>query len=471
MTVIDLGKKREMFWDAYMVDEGRTTAFPRLIQPTFRECCCQLDQGEELQAISYPCLVQDPKGYKMYYTVWRWGGSTYLAVIESTDGIHWTRPRLDIFSHPELETNNVCLDQSDTLFVFYDTNPVCPADEKYKAVGPFNGEVAPGKYEGGLWCYVSADGYHFTRSHRLATDGHFDSLNTVHWRDGRYACYYRHLHNEQGEDVHTWQNDCIRDVRVMYSEDFKTWTPQKRIEFDDTKDYPLYTNNVIPYERAPHILVGFPTRYCERKSWTQNTEQLASSELKKKVIRETEQRGGLAVTDCIFMTSHDGEHWHRYNEAFMTPGYEHEHNWVYGDCYPAYGFVDSGRETYYMYTKDWHRSAGYPKPVNRYEIRKDGFACYMADGDERVLVTKPLTFEGSDLHINFSTSAYGYIYVDVLDEAGQLLSGQESIEVYGDTIDRIVYFADGSNFSDYAGRTVRLRFRMRDAKLFSLKFE
>jgi len=170
------------------------------------------------------------------------------------------------------------------------------------------------------------------------------------------------------------------------------------------------------------------------------------------------------------MCSHDGKTWHRYNEAFLTPGYETEHNWVYGDCYGAYDLIDSGREVYYMYTNDWHRSKGHPKPLNRYEIRKDGFACYMADGEERVLVTKPLVYEGNDLHINFTTSAYGYIYVDVLDEEGNPLSDKKSFEIYGDNIDRKICFSDDTDFSGYVGQTVRLRFRMLDAKIYSMCF-
>ena len=183
------------------------------------------------------------------------------------------------------------------------------------------------------------------------------------------------------------------------------------------------------------------------------------------------QREGLAVTDAIFMFSRDGELWHRYNEAFFTPGYESPNNWVYGDCYSAYNLVDSGKETYYMYDKGWHRSVGQPKPLYRYEIRKDGFACWMAGGEEQTLVTKPIIFEGTDLHLNFKTSAAGHIYVDLLDIEGNAVPGATSFELFGDTIDRIVYFEDGNRFGEYVGRPIRLRFRMLDAKLFSLKFE
>jgi len=170
------------------------------------------------------------------------------------------------------------------------------------------------------------------------------------------------------------------------------------------------------------------------------------------------------------MWSRDGENWDRSLEAFMTPGYEHEHNWVYGDCYPSYGFLDTGDETLSMYTIDYHRSYDAISPMNRYEIRKDGFACYMAGGKEAVLVTKPLTFTGSCLHLNFASSAFGYIYVEVLDTDGNPISGK-SFEIFGDTIDRQITFDDGTDFSRFAGKPVRLRFTMRDAKLFSLWFE
>jgi hypothetical protein len=169
------------------------------------------------------------------------------------------------------------------------------------------------------------------------------------------------------------------------------------------------------------------------------------------------------------MWSRDGLHWDKFNEAFITPGYEHPHNWVYGDCYASYGFVDSGDQNLYFYTIDYHHSENEPKPLNLHEIRKDGFGCYMAGGKEEVLVTKPLVFEGSTLHLNFATSAFGHIYVDVLDEAGNPVSGK-SFEIFGDNIDRAVIFEDGTDFSAFAGKPVRLRFTMLDAKLFSLKF-
>lgn len=462
--------KREFFWDDYLIDTEKTTAFRRLHQPVKKECCFSFEIGDEASfSISYPQLLKDDKGYKMYYISVGCEEGVYLSVIESSDGLTWTRPKLDIYPSEQVKASNRVLKVADNMFVFYDTTPGCPKSEKYKAIGSFERKDKPGSNE--LRYFHSEDGYHFEDGGQLYTDGHFDTLNTIIYKDGKYAIYFRSFHDKDGGDIEKWDNTQIRDIRVTYSDDFKVWSKRKRITFTDNYDYPLYTNNVCVYPRAPHMLVGFPVRYCERKAWSENEEQMKSSAIKKASIEKHESRAGLTVTDCIFMCSRNGEIWNRFNEAFMTPGYEEEHNWVYGDCYSSYGFVDSGKETYYVYTIDYHRSEGYPKPLNRYEIRKDGFACYMADGEERVIVTKPLIFGGSSLHLNFATSAYGYIYAEVLDENGNPLSNKESFEIYGDTIDRKISFADGTDFSEYAGKPIRLKFRMRDAKIFSLIFE
>ena len=56
------------------------------------------------------------------------------------------------------------------------------------------------------------------------------------------------------------------------------------------------------------------------------------------------------------------------------------------------------------------------------------------------------------------------IFIDVRDRTGLLQLA------FDDTTDREIRFTDGSDFSAYEGKAVRLRFRMFDAKLFSLYF-
>jgi len=467
---INIGNRREFFWDDFMADKEKTTAVKRLGQLKKCECALKLDKGEELISVSYPHLVKHPGGYRLYYLTCnpyaQLGYNIRACVQESTDGINWTRPELDICPGANGEKTNIIMENlPDNMFVFYDTNPACPKGEKFKAlVKEVNLDLPRPEM---LWCYVSEDGFRFKRSHMVTDLGHFDTLNTASYRDGKYYCFVRSFHNiQEGVDL----NRAIRDIRMLTSEDFRNWTEPVQLEYNDSYDYGMYTNNILAYERAPHIFVGFPTRYFIRDDWTKNAEQMASIELKRQAAKEIESRDGLCTTDAMFMCSRDALNWTRYNQSFLTPGYENDHNWVYGDCYLTYNMMDFGDENYSFYCHEYSRNKNHPRYLYRYEIRKDGFVYYEAGAEEQVVVTKPLTFEGKRLHLNFETSPFGHIFVEVLDESGNPVSGR-SFEIYGNTIDRVIEFEDGKDFSEFEGKPVRLRFTMLDAKLYSLKFD
>ena len=142
-----------------------------------------------------------------------------------------------------------------------------------------------------------------------------------------YWCYIRDFHNG------------VRDIRVATSPDFRTWTVPEPIRFVDGPDEALYTNGVRPYDRAPHIFLGFPTRYVER-AWSPTFESLPDPAHRKNRMK-FHPRFGTALTDGQFMTSRDGRTFRRWDETFLRPGPERKDNWVYGDCYPGLGLIET----------------------------------------------------------------------------------------------------------------------------------
>ena len=75
--------------------------------------------------------------------------------------------------------------------------------------------------------------------------------------------------------------------------------------------------------------------------------------------------------------------------------------------------------------------------------------------------------------MNFSTSAAGNVRVELLDAAGKPYPGyalEDCDELFGDTLDRTVTWREKSDVSALAGQSVRVRFRLRDADLFSYRF-
>ena len=213
-----------------------------------------------------------------------------------------------------------------------------------------------------------------------------------------------------------------------------------------------------------------PTRYVERKEWTANFDRLCGRE-KRLERMKIDRRFGLAVTDCLFMSSRDGKNWARFDQAFLRPGPEYPTNWVYGSCYPSVGLIPTpsgapgAEEEWNFYTFDNHWM-GEPTQAVRYTIRKDGFISLHAGARPETVVTKSFIFEGNRLEINFSTSARGYLRLRLCTEDGsvQLSSG----ELFGDRVSRAVDL-DG-DVSALAGKPVRLEIEMLDADLYAFQF-
>jgi hypothetical protein len=89
------------------------------------------------------------------------------------------------------------------------------------------------------------------------------------------------------------------------------------------------------------------------------------------------------------------------------------------------------------------------------------------------MVTKPFTFTGTRLALNFATSAAGSLWVGIEDPAGAPIAGfgvDECDELLGDYIAHHATWKGNGDVSSLAGKAVRLRFRMKDADLYSIQF-
>ena len=471
-TPINIGDRRELFWDEYLIDTSRTTAKLTLHRPQAREVVIDHDLPWEGDGCDFHDILKDGDLYRMYYLGWETmeprateHGPIVVCYAESTDGLRWTKPHLNICEFDGSTANNIILDHHTTIFdnfsVFKDANPDCPEDERYKGVGLDGNDHC-------LWCFTSSDGIHFRKAWPMTDRGRFDTLNIAFWdrHAQQYICYLRDFHDVPGDD---W-NAGIRDIRWMVSTDFKEWTVPVLLDFGEGDDYPLYTNVAQPYYRADHLFVGFPSRYVEKKQWTPNFDQLAGVARRRERMKVT-PRYGLTITDCVFMSSRNGKSWKRWDEAFMTPGPEHELNWVYGDCYPALGMIETPSEIpgapheLSMYTFEHHWSGTHAK-LRRHTIRIDGFVSYHATYKPCTVVTKPFIFAGQSLSINFATSAAGSLTIKLIGEGSML----ESCEIFGDSPNRRVVFDDDA-VASLAGKPVMMEITMRDADIYSFKFD
>jgi hypothetical protein len=176
-------------------------------------------------------------------------------------------------------------------------------------------------------------------------------------------------------------------------------------------------------------------------------------------------------SDGVLITTRGGDRYERtFMEGFLCPGIGLE-NWVSRTNYPALNVVPTGAHELSLYA---NQNYGQPTShLRRYSLRLDGFACVSAPYSGGELLTKPLTFSGKELVLNFATSAAGGIRVEIQDAAGKALPGHalaDAVETIGNETGRVVRWRSGSDLGALAGKPVRLRFVMRDARLFAIQF-
>jgi hypothetical protein len=447
-SVLDIGSRLELFVDRYLIDT-MTGAQLKLHHPTRQNVALCFDAPWEGTSSTYVTVMEVEGQYRMYYR-----GSENVGQVaccaESEDAIHWTRPDLGLYEVAGTRENNVVLDTSfdraaHNFAPFLDPRPGVPSDERFKGVGSSRLDGKPV-----LAAFVSADGYRWRplREEPILTDGAFDSQNLAYWDAlrGHYVAFYRQF--KKGNELYHG----VRTVKWATSPDFRTWTPGQQLDYGDVPLEHFYTNATVSYFRAPHIYLALPKRFLP----------------KRQAVPEHPSPG---VSDGVFMTSRDGLHWDRtFMEAFLRPGRDRE-NWTQRGNMIAWGIVPTAPDAISIY---WTEHYMHPTcRVRRGTLRTDGFVSVNAPYAGGELVTHPLRFEGSELVINYATSAAGSVRVEIQDAKGQPLPGYElaeSVELYGDEIEQVVAWKGGSDVGRLAGEGVRLRFVMKDADLYAIRF-
>ncbi len=145
---------------------------------------------------------------------------------------------------------------------------------------------------------------------------------------------------------------------------------------------------------------------------------------------------------------------------------------------PASGLVPTGEDEVSLYLQ---RHYTFPSiHIERMALRTDGFVSVHASYLGGEMVTKPLLFQGDNLVLNYATSAAGSIRVEIQDAQGNPLPGfalAESPLIWGDEIEHTVRWerthdkaTSDKPLAGIVGKPVRLRFVMKDADLYSLRF-
>ena len=491
---IDIGSRLELFVDEYLIEskdgvtrelhspqrKGPVMVFDRPWEGGTSHCVTVFDDG----------IRGGAPDYRMYYkaspmsTFTKRIGGAVICMAQSRDGIHWTRPKLKIYSgeftnrygkkYTITAPNNIVwigqgdkVNTNDNFVPFKDKNPACKPEARYKAIARCflpGADPSPPQPDAtgyrwpprlGLMALQSPDGirWSFMQNERIIKKTETDAQNVAFW-DGeqkQYTCYTR-----------VWGKDGrrVRSIARLTSKDFLNWSdPPQWIQYSGVPggvpDEQMYNDCILPYFRAPHIYLGFIMRLVGGRSWGPED-------------RESQ------VSDAVFISSRDGLHFDRsFMEGWIRPGMDPQYqSWIHGNTAPAWGLLQTLSSEMSVYWLDHHKSPD-ASQLQRGTLRTDGFVSVNAKYAGGRFTTKPLTFSGKELVMNFSTSAVGSVRVEIQDKDGKPLPGFAAADcpsIYGDAIDEIVKWKGGSDVSALAGQTVRLRFAMFDADLYSIRF-
>ena len=428
--IIQIGTTRQLFLDNSLISSLDGVSLD-LKTPEDKGIILTMDEPWEGNTSGYNTVFKDGEIYRMYYRGWHHKGKAadhkeLVCYAESNDGINWVKPDLGLVEFEGSKKNNIIWKGygSHNFIPFLDSNPECNPKEKYKAVGGLGA---------GLRAFVSADGLNWQQvSNKPIITGYpFDSQNLVLYDESRkeYRAYVRSF--KKG----------IRDIITMTSRDFKTWSKGEWLKYqDNVPSEHLYTNQIQMYNRVPGLFVGFPSRLS---------------------------RG--ANVEGLFMSSQDGENFYRWGESIIRAG-RNQDKWGNRSNYIWCGVVETksdlpgaGNEISIYSGERYYKGPG--GNVRRHTYRLDGFVSLKAPFLGGTAMTKPLVFEGNELELNYSTSAAGSIIVEVLGLNGALI--KKSNVIWGDEISKTVI----TGLGQLNGNPVQLRFIMKDAYIYSIKFK
>lgn len=380
--------------------------------------------------------------------------TSVLCYATSDDGIVWRRPELGLHEVMGTTKNNVVIsDDHHNGMDHWESVLIDPLDDdphkRYKALGwssfdwdgPQSGIYSMTSPDGLRWTHTSEPVFHYHP--RPGTDdlgpvGDAQSL-MIDTHQRRYVAFLRSLPNRS----------------FSVSRDFQTWTPPE-----------------IAIQARPGELVN--TVY-NHMGFVYGGQYLG-------LLTYFDRDPTNPLCTVRLLSSRDGLHWHRPDTGQPTIDVGPVGQWDrftnlltgappirVGDRLFVYYRGIANRHTIdgvYDGHDDAPRTGG---GLGLATLRLDGFASLAASYSGGRVTTKPFRCAGEKLFVNAQADS-GRITVEVLDEAGRPIEGFTSDDarpLAEDKIEQSVGWHGHPTLGSLAGRPIRLRFALHNARLFS----
>jgi len=413
-------------------------------EPRFDNPYCSViyDQEDEIYKCWYSIFIQCSQ--ESWLTVprekraeadWRESRDRGFGVCyaTSTDGIHWKKPELGIVEFQGSRKNNLVLRAVHGVGVIKDLHETDP-QKRFKAIHPHRGHT-------NVW--FSPDGLHWTEK-RLPGLDHGDTYNCVFWDPAleKYILFTRNWGGTGAQGKRYGGGKYRRESRSE-SPDFLNWSQAKVVLEGLDTDRQIHDMPVFRHAGVYLGLVGLFDTVASRQhvelAWSPDSVNWHRICPGTPLVPNS-QRMGDYDWGCIF--------------ASPPIIREHEILLYYG---ASNGRFMGWRDGFFCLAR----------------LRPDGFAGYeqIAGGSNKTatITTRPLVAGPGSLALSADVVVSGFVKATILDKAGNALAKSELITQT--VTDAEVRWKDGFSLASLQGDEIRLRFDLRDSKLYSFSFQ
>ena len=471
------------------IDDGNVAALDRITRTLHRPAkvgtVIRADEPWEgtIQTRTGPSWDPDAKRWMIWY--FASGGTAYAT---SKDGIQWHKPILGIREYKGSKENNL-LGES-LSFVFYDATESNPA-YRYKAMAEKSNHPVG---VAGFVPAVSPDGLHWT----LLSDSFIpsqDEANLYYDRDNHLFIftvkhpgpYGRSVYLALSRDFQHWTDpqDCLifhadhedQELgRDWISRRFSDSTMQ-RPEYNIPQEYSVQVYNMAVFH-YDDLYLGLPAMFHQTGRVSKDWDGFDRLKLSADVSRDVHLYGDWTGFHHLqLLVSRNLIDWERvgsrqpfidaspvdtgaYDLQVIMPGsspiVREDEIWFYYSGIRHYAYI----------TSDLPDQGG----ICLAKLRRDGFVSLDAEDDVGTVLTKPVVVKGK-LQVNIDASK-GELRCEVVDPSTRsILPGyslENSTPVRGDYVTTELQW-HGKTIAQLSGRTVQLRFRLHNARLYSFR--
>ena len=479
VSPIQIGSDKQLFIDTKLINRSEKIVLS-VNPPIKRGIAFEVNAPWENLGITGACVVQDGNVVHMYYRANAGDANGanavgYTCYARSSDGVTWTKPDCNQVAFENSRHNNLL----DVPLGYVYRDDRAEPDKRYKLAVNCGSDVNTG----GVYMYYSADAIRWKKMPQRLFPFYYDSEHNQICFDpstNKYKVYFRQ-----------WQK---RSDGMIYDAPIKPLRAVGMLEINQVDKPWMYDQNIAPYYIWGKT--SLPSPYAEGKvvlSSDQNDPPetdicnggvhcysgaknvwLAFVNIYRHFPEPADGKwvnDGMA--DVQLAVSSDGASWRRFPKPYLSL------DEGFGSIFMAQGMVRRGNEILQFYCGGPATYGQTPTKATRYNIyyssqRLDGFVSIDAGNIEGYVITKPLVFAGQKLVLNVDASAMGQLQVEMADSNEIPVQGFAASDcdlIRGNHSAKIVTWKGRDDIKHLAGTVVRIKFVLRNAKLYSFEFK